>query len=272
MNDTPSLPDPPVSSDVDLTGFPGFLLNVNRLLASELVALGTPEECWAAMMLWCRAWQQNPPGSLPDDDRILASFSCTGKRWPKIKSMALRGFIKCSDGRLYHFFLAEEAMKAWKKRKNYNNDQTRLKRWRNGQRNGDGNGDGNGDETRFKLVSETGVKRVRSRREGKEKENKKERCSDTNVSDAGASPGLDFDPRKIVFDQCLAWLSASTGKPEDKLRSLVGRWCRDHGNGDVIDIIAAAQKMAPVDPLSWIEATFQHRSKHDPEPNINESW
>ncbi|MCW6512625.1 hypothetical protein [Lichenifustis flavocetrariae] len=74
------LPDPLVSPDVDLRGFSGFMLDVDRLLTSELVALGTPEECWAALMLWCRAWKQSPPASLPDDDRVLAAFSGAGKR------------------------------------------------------------------------------------------------------------------------------------------------------------------------------------------------
>lgn len=107
---------PLVPADVDLRGLPGFMLRTDRLLSSELVALGTPEECWAAVLLWCRAWQQRPAASLPDDDRILASFSGAGRRWPKIKAMAMRGFIRCSDGRWYHKVLAEEAIDAWERR------------------------------------------------------------------------------------------------------------------------------------------------------------
>ena len=128
------LPPPLVSPEVDLRGFPGFMLNVERLLASELVALCTPEEGWAAVMLWARAWQQSPPASLPDDNRLLAAFSGAGKRWPKIRDMALRGFVKCSDGRLYHRVLAEEANEAWERRREHrdiqDNKNNRQKRWR----------------------------------------------------------------------------------------------------------------------------------------------
>lgn len=113
------LPAPLVAADVDLRGFNGFILDVDRLLASELVALGKPAECWAAVMLWCRAWKQSPPASLPDDDRILASFSGAGSNWAKVKREALRGFVKCSDGRLYHRVLSAEANDAWERRKKF---------------------------------------------------------------------------------------------------------------------------------------------------------
>ena len=127
MND---LPPPPVPSDVDVRGFSGFMLDVDRLLASELVALATPEEAWCALMLWCRAWQQHPAGSLPNDERVLAAFSRAGTRWKKVRDMALRGFVLCSDGRLYHPVMVEQVMSAWAKRKAYRNDQQRLKNWR----------------------------------------------------------------------------------------------------------------------------------------------
>jgi hypothetical protein len=109
-------PAPLVPADVDLRGLGGFMLRTERLLSSELVALGTAEECWSAVMLWCRAWQQKPAASLPDDERVLASFSRAGRRWPKVKAVAMRGFILCSDGRWYHRALAEEALEAWEKR------------------------------------------------------------------------------------------------------------------------------------------------------------
>lgn len=107
-----ALPDPLTPAGCDLRNFDGFLLNVERLLASELWALATPEEFKCAVALWCRAWKQVPCASLPDDDAILASYSGAGRRWLKVKSMALRGFQKCNDGRLYHATLAEDALRA----------------------------------------------------------------------------------------------------------------------------------------------------------------
>lgn len=104
--------NPLTTKTTDLGGLDGFLLRTDKLMASELWALSTGEEFKAAIGLWCRAWTQSPPGSLPDDDRVLAAFSGVGARWKKVKAVALRGFVKCDDGRLYHRVLCEEANRA----------------------------------------------------------------------------------------------------------------------------------------------------------------
>lgn len=103
-----------VPPTVDIAKLDGFMLDTRRLLSSELVALATAEEFRAAVLLWCRAWQQTPAASLPNDDRVLASFAGVElRRWPKVREMALRGFVECSDGRLYHHVLAADALRAW---------------------------------------------------------------------------------------------------------------------------------------------------------------
>jgi hypothetical protein len=127
-----------------------FRLNVDRLLASELVAIATPEECWAALMLWCRAWKQIPGGSLPNDERALAGFSGAGRRWKKVRDMAMRGFVLCADGRLYHRFLCDEVLRAYKSHlanmQRRDADKKRLSEWRTKRA---GNGVETPDETRF---------------------------------------------------------------------------------------------------------------------------
>lgn len=104
--------EPLTNESHDVSGLDGFMLNTDLLMASELWALATGDEFKAAVGLWCRAWKQTPPGSLPDDDRVLAAFSGAGKAWPKVKDMALRGFVKCSDGRLYHTTLCADVIRA----------------------------------------------------------------------------------------------------------------------------------------------------------------
>ncbi len=130
-----TLPAPLIGPEVDLSGLPGFIIHTGRLFSSELIALATPEECWCAFRLWCMAWQQTPPASLPDDERILAAFSGAGAKWKKVRDMALRGFVKCSDGRLYHRVVAEIALEAWEKRKKYRASSKRgnEKRWIGGK-------------------------------------------------------------------------------------------------------------------------------------------
>lgn len=136
-------PAPFVASEVDISGMDGFMLNVQRLFASEIWALSTGDEFKAAVALWGRAWLQTPPGSLPNDDRILAGFSGAGAKWKKVRAIALRGFIECSDGRLYHKTLCEDVHTAWEKRKAFRQrtaNATEARRQRNVQRNDDREG------------------------------------------------------------------------------------------------------------------------------------
>lgn len=110
---------PLTDASVDVEGIPGFILDTVKLLSSELAALSTGDEFKAAALLWCRAWQQKPAASLPDDDRVLASFAGMAgnlAKWRKVKPMAMRGFILCSDGRWYHPVLAFDAVRASKAR------------------------------------------------------------------------------------------------------------------------------------------------------------
>ncbi|EIK94031.1 putative cytoplasmic protein [Pseudomonas sp. M47T1] len=119
MTEQPSAIAPLVPAEVELRGLEYMPLDVVRLLDSDLYAISTGEEFKTALALWCKSWQQQPTASLPNDDRILAHLSGTGSRWKKVKTMALRGWVLCSDNRLYHPVIAEKAMAAWHERVEY---------------------------------------------------------------------------------------------------------------------------------------------------------
>jgi len=130
-------PEPPISPDVDLRGMPFMPLDVNRLRDSDLAIEATGEEFRAAVMLWCASWNQVPAGSLPNSDTALAAYAGFGrdvKGWKKVKAGALRGFIECSDDRLYHSVVTEKAMDAWVERVEYRevkeNEKARKQRER----------------------------------------------------------------------------------------------------------------------------------------------
>ncbi len=251
-------PDPLIPSDVDIRGFSGFMLNVERLLASELVALGTPEECWSAMMLWCRAWQQHPAASLPNDDRVLAAFSGAGKRWPKVKEVALRGFVLCSDGRLYHRVLAGEVMSAWKKRQAYQNDQERLRKWRETRRKGgsetphEATGE-TPDETRFETVSSGVSEQVdRDRDRDRDRDSRKKDSEvPSGTSAAGAAPR---DPVAELFELAVE-LFGSRG------RSLVGKARKDFGQIAVMQALLACRDEGPSEPVPFFLKCLEARKK-----------
>ena len=111
--------EPLVPPEVSLRGLPWMRLDTERMLNSDLFALATGDEFKAAVALWCRSWSQLPAGSLPPDDRILAALSGAGRRWSRVKAMALRGWVEASDGRLYHPVVAEQVLAAWKERQAY---------------------------------------------------------------------------------------------------------------------------------------------------------
>ncbi len=112
-------PAPLVPAEVDLRDFAFMPLDVQRLRDSDLASDETPEACWAAVLLWCASWHQVPAASIPDSDSWQAKHAGYVSRgridpqWPKIKEGALRGWVLCNDGRLYHPVVAEKARDAW---------------------------------------------------------------------------------------------------------------------------------------------------------------
>ena len=116
---TEALPEPLVPADVDLRGLEYMPLFGNHLFGSDFNSKCSDIEWRAGVTLWWASWNQVPAASLPDDDESLcrlADFGRDIKTWRKVRANALRGFTKCSDGRLYHRFLAPQALIAWERR------------------------------------------------------------------------------------------------------------------------------------------------------------
>jgi hypothetical protein len=134
--------EPLTPGGLDLRDFQYMPLDVVRLVDSDLAAISTGDEFKAAVILWCKSWHQIPAASLPDDDRMLAHLAGFGrdvKSWLKVKDMALRGFEKCSDGRLYHRHVAAKAVEAGdakQRQRERTNNATLARKQRSGQRDG----------------------------------------------------------------------------------------------------------------------------------------
>lgn len=112
--------DPLTPADLDLRDFTYMPLEVLRLRDSDIAVLATGDEFRAAVLLWCAAWHQVPAASLPTDERLLANLAGYGRDlegWRIVSGAALRGFVECSDGRLYHPVIAEKAIEAGVKRR-----------------------------------------------------------------------------------------------------------------------------------------------------------
>jgi hypothetical protein len=188
------LPEPLVPPHVDCRKLSSFMLNVERLMASELVALASHEAIAGALFLWCRAWQQRPAASLPNDERVLASYARLPiPRFRKLRTDITRGFVLCRDGRLYHPVLSEEAMRAYEASAKYRNkrdaDAERLRLWRANNRRQPDQGDATGIETAEETLSETqGETRfVHVRDETVRDETTSSSAADAAVVDSGPS-------------------------------------------------------------------------------------
>ncbi len=108
--------EPLVPAEVDLRDYDYMPLYGKRLFESDTWLHCDDAEKLAALRLWWASWHQEPAGSLPDNDRVLCSLAGKGdvlKAWQAVKDNAMRGWIKCTDGRLYHPVVASIALEVW---------------------------------------------------------------------------------------------------------------------------------------------------------------
>lgn len=108
---------PPLTPpDCNLRDFPFIPLEINRLRRSKswLKAKRNPALAFYQINLWTAAWHDVPAGSLEDDEDVLADLAmCDPAKWLKVRDEVMRGWIKCSDGRLYNPTVCEKALESW---------------------------------------------------------------------------------------------------------------------------------------------------------------
>jgi uncharacterized protein YdaU (DUF1376 family) len=231
-----------VEADVDCTNLDGFYLNVERLMSSELLALHGNEIIGAAVLLWCRAWKQRPAASLPDDDRINAAFARLSlKKFREVKDAVTRGFVKCSDGRLYHVFLSKVATDAYRRKaafqKKRGADAERLRQWRESQRETADVAPGTRDEAQNETHVET---RFVADRNGKEGEGEREgyikrKSSPSESPKERSSKGCRIPPywRPTADDWKEAYRSLGSQKAEGELAKFRDYWIAKPGKDGV---------------------------------------
>lgn len=133
-----TISSPMTPSECDLRGYEWMPLFGARLFASNFEAHASDLAFRVAIKLYWECWQQVPAASLPNEDVQLCRLAGLGrdlKTWRKLRADGvLHGFRLCSDDRLYHPMLAEEAIKAWECRRDRQEDRKtsteRMRRWR----------------------------------------------------------------------------------------------------------------------------------------------
>jgi hypothetical protein len=282
--------------DCDLRDFAFMPLDVVRLRDSDLAAVPDAEVFRAAVLAWCASWHQIPAASLPDDDAVLARLLGYGrdvKSWMKLREAgALRGFRKCSDGRLYHPVVAEKAIDAWEAKK-AQRDRTRKAREARLSRGQQQSKSQDQSQQTSQPLSQNGETSVTepvtddvtgSKGQGQgqgessvpngtgasapvelfPKDPPAERPKPKSEPDLTVIP-LNLvavtDPGKAVFSHGVAFVRRLTGKPEDAVRRMIGKWRQQLRNDDRrlwgLFVAADAVPGGVADLASWIGARLR---------------
>jgi uncharacterized protein YdaU (DUF1376 family) len=81
---------------------PAFLFYVKDFSSDGLVEAMSTEAVGAYILLLCKAWYENPPASIPNDDSVLARWTrLEPSRWAECRLSVLAPFTLGTDGR-YH--------------------------------------------------------------------------------------------------------------------------------------------------------------------------
>ena len=300
-----NLPQPLTPPECDLRDYPWMPLDAARLLDSSLFARSTGDEFKAAVALWCKAWGQVPAGSLPDDPRDLAHLSGAGARWNKVKAMALHGWVRCSDGRLYHHVVADKAREAWE-RKLAQRSRTEAARAARAARRSDTHDDARSSEATTDPVTDRATQSVAisvtdtvtasvtetvtgsTRPDQTLPEQKEEKISSLRSERGEAAPAAQpeevcqepappLDARTALFREGKARLMRISGKTDRAAGGLIQRWLRETGDdcAMISGLLAMAEADRRYDPIAWVEAAIQKRTgKRDqpPERRSNRAW
>lgn len=248
-----TLPEPLTDQQCDCRGLGFMPLEVVRLVDSDLAALSTGDEFKAAVLLWARSWTQVPAASLPDDDRILARLAGYSlAEWLTLREMALKGWLKCSDGRLYHPLIADLASEAYAKRRSQkdriNSRWARVRAQRSAE-NEQRNYGGIADDVPRNEPTDTTVIQGTGTVEGTEPPLSPPLGDEQPILDlASEEPEPPSDPVQLAFD---AWnelarragLSAAKDLTETRRRN-IGRRLETHGPDGWAEALRAVETSA----------------------------
>lgn len=283
MSGTDIYPDPPVPADADLSDFKFMPLEVARLRRSKawLICKRRPELAFYMLNLWTASWHERPAGSLEDDDDVLADAAmCPPERWGKVRGDAMRGWVKCSDGRLYHPVVAEKVSDSYHTKvvARWSKECDRIRKENHRRKESDlpaldfpprpeRNDTGIPSPIRKTsagsppeceppsagIPSENALKG----REGKGTEGKGD-SSEANAS-GGKPPPTGKD---LIFGEWLAWLIERTERPRKDCASQLGKWRKLFGDDDaLIAALSRAKAGAIQEPMAWMEeAAKAHRA------------
>lgn len=272
-------------------------MDIQRLFNSEFHARAGDAAWRAGVTLWLKSFHQVPAGSVPDDDVSLARLAEMArdvKGWRRIREQALYGWVKCSDGRLYHPVVVEKANEAWagKKGQRARTAKARLQALLVRLSKTDDSVDAAHIETSVQTllgdmsqhlsqneldaltesVTES-VKESKRKREGKgqgERKGQGKVLKDPSVPigtgadapdhESVEQPKAPADMTKTELWRAGKSLLESAGMPRAQCGSFVGKLVSDYGDEIVIDAVRTTVVQRPADPAEYLVAICKTRT------------
>lgn len=126
------LPAPPypgkIGNKVNKAGGFKFELDIERMRQSDTWAIAEAHQRPFLVMVWIESWTLVPCGTLPDDDAVIARrIGLKLSDFKDAKDVLLRGWQKCSDGRLYHKVITEQVLAMMDKKARHAKNQANYR-------------------------------------------------------------------------------------------------------------------------------------------------
>ena len=268
---------PLTPSDCDLRDFPFMPLDVMRLRRSRawLLAKRDPALAFYLINLWSASWHEVPAGSLEDDDLVLADLAmCDADTWERIRDTVLRGWVKCSDGRLYHPVVAEKARDAWQ-RKQEQRQRTEAARAARAAKRQQATVTSETPPQSSVISTTSSVTEIAtdnattsvtaSKGQGQGQYREERKIPSFQDGRDLAPPDLPPDVQKVLWGEGLERLRRLTGKADGPARGILGRLVKAAGDKPAEVLHALRDCPDTGDPVAWLMAACRHRAS----PHVN---
>lgn len=268
-----ALPEPPVPAGEDLHGFAFTPWYRARFFGSAFQARANDAEWRAGVTLSLKAWDQMPAGSLPDDDIELCRLAELGRdvrTWRKVKPMALHGWYRASDGRLYNDVVAELVISALQKKRGQTDRTAKARQAAIARRLAAQTGahapvtPAQADQQQTLLQADLPIVTDPVTASVTESNGIEEKgIEKKGQGNLLPSSGADGDsPRNQVFRDGKLFL-ANAGMSATAAGSFLGGLCKTYGDAAVLQVLGEAQVEQPVEPKSWMTAACEARKGAD---------
>lgn len=214
----------------------------------------TPAEGWAYINLIGAYWVSGAPLTT-DEDRLQRLAKVTSlSEWERVRKTVLSFFTLTvtEDGHCYsHSRIDRELGKAKKAYKSRVDHMEKINASRKAKQS---------LSTVTDTVTEDSTQSLSTVTDTQPQPQPHSPYGDTRPSDDAQGASL----KGKVWKPCLDFLVQASGKPENLLRGLVGKWVSDFGDERTLASIVEAQRNSPLEPIAYVEKVLRNAKRDAP--------